>query len=220
MGTVERLRERGTRRGHRALATLAEEIRNKRLSVGLSQRHVAEAAGLSRPTVTRIEAGRFHHLSILDASKVAAVLGLELSVRVYPGPEPLRDAAQHGRLARVLSCVAAPLAYRTEVPLPQRADRPLEQRAWDAVIAGSERRTALEMEMRLRDAQALERQFELKRRDDPVDNFVLLVADTHGNRRLLSDDPSLFPTLRRLTFRELTALLKLGLHPPDALALV
>lgn len=220
MPTVERLRERGTKRGQRVLATLADEFREKRLAVGLSQREVAEAAGLSRPTVTRIEAAALKHLSIRDASQVAAVLGLELSVRAFPGPEPLRDAAHAARLARVLAHVSAPLTYRTEVPLPQHPDRPMEQRAWDALVSGSDRRTAIEMEMRLRDSQALERRYEIKRRDDPVDNFVLLVADTHGNRRLLSDMPTLFPELRRMTFRELTMLLGAGLHPPSAMALV
>lgn len=220
MPTTERLRNRGTRRGQRILSTLSEEFRDKRLAVGLSQRQVAMAAGISRPTYSRVETVGFDHLAILSACQIAAVLGLELAVRVFPGAEPMRDAASATRLSRVMGHVAAPLTYRTEVPLPQTPVRPFEQRAWDALITGHGKRTALELEMRLRDAQALERRFELKRRDDPVDSFVLLLANTRANRDALREHPTLFPDLTRLTFRELTRMLRAGQHPPNALVFV
>lgn len=76
------------------------------------------------------------------------------------------------------------------------------------------------MEMRITDAQALERRINLKRRDDPADSFILLVADTHANRRVLREHPELFPDLARLTFSRLTTLLAAGQHPSDALVLV
>lgn len=220
MPSTERLRDRGTRRGQRALANLADEFRDKRLAVGLSQAQVAQAAGISRPTYSRIETVGFGQLPIVAASQVAAVLGLELAIRVFPGPDPMRDAAHAGRLGGVLAHVSAPLTHRTEVPLPQTPERPFEQRAWDALISGRGRRTGLEMEMRLRDAQALQRRMELKRRDDPVDALVLLLADTHSNRRALADSPGLFPGYARLTLRELTRVLRAGQHPPSALVFV
>jgi len=74
--------------------------------------------------------------------------------------------------------------------------------------------------MRLRNAQALQRRIGLKRRDDPVDSMVLLLADTHTNRRALRDSPDLFPGYPRLTFRELTRVLRAGQHPPSALVFV
>jgi hypothetical protein len=66
----------------------------------------------------------------------------------------------------------------------------------------------------------LERRLELKRRDDPVDNLLVLVADTDINRRVLREYPGLFPGLARLTFREMTRFLAAGLHPPSCLVLV
>lgn len=140
MATVERLAERGNRRADQALGTLGQEFRDKRVAVGLSQQRVAEAAGIARSTLTRIEAGNLPGLSISMASRIAAVLGLDLSVRVYPGANPLRDAAHGQRLGKVLSHVSAPLTWGTEVTLPGSPERPFEQRAWDACLVGAGRR--------------------------------------------------------------------------------
>ena len=220
MPTVDRRVDQGTRRAERLIRGLSEELRQKRVAVGLTQVEVARSAQISRATYQRIERGAMLNVSLLDASRLAAVLGLDLAVRTYPGTNPLRDIASLARMDRVISAIASPLSYRTEVPLPQNAGRPLEQRAWDCVIYGLGRRTGLEMEMRLTDAQALERRIGLKRRDDPVDAFVLLVADSRNNRRILTDQPQLFPDLARLSFGELSRLLRSGHHPPDALVLV
>jgi transcriptional regulator with XRE-family HTH domain len=160
VATVQRVRERGRRRARKCLADLGEEFRQKRQSVGLSQSEVAVAAGTARSTYTRVEAGSFDALPIATASRIASVLGLDLSVKVYPGGSPLRDAAQLARLERVLACAGPPLRTATEVVLPTTLNRPYEQRAWDAEIRGNGKRTTMEMEMRITDAQALERRIE------------------------------------------------------------
>lgn len=220
MATVERLLQHGTQRGDRALRLVGEELRDKRLTVGLSQHEVAVALRVSRTTYTRIEGGQSPTLSIRRAAQVAAILGLDLSIRTYPGGNPLRDAAQAERLSRLLALVIAPLSYRTEVGLPQREGQPREQRAWDAMILGRGRRTGVEMEMRIRDAQALERRIDLKRRDDPVDNLVVLVADTRANRAVLRENPALCPRLVRLSLVAVARLLRDGQHPPSALVVI
>ena len=110
--------------------------------------------------------------------------------------------------------VSPPLAARTEVALPQRADAPTEQRAWDLMVTGAGKRTAMELEMRLRDAQILERRIRLKLRDDPVDAFVLLVANTRTNREVLSQHPDLLG-LPRLTPGSVLRALRDGRHPPS-----
>ncbi|HUQ63112.1 MAG TPA: helix-turn-helix transcriptional regulator, partial [Acidimicrobiales bacterium] len=84
MPTVQRLEQRAAARARKTLASLADEFRQKRLAIGLSQFQVATAAGIGRPTYTRIEGARFASLSILVATRIAAVLGLDLSVRAYP----------------------------------------------------------------------------------------------------------------------------------------
>ncbi len=74
--------------------------------------------------------------------------------------------------------------------------------------------------MRLRDGQAAERRINLKRRDDPTDQFLLLVADTRTNRRVLAEYPDLFADLPRLRQSNVIAALQAGRHPPTGLALV
>lgn len=191
----------------------------KRLMVGISQEAVGAAAQVSGSRISRIERGKARNLSILDATRVASVLGLDLSVRAYPGGSPLRDVAHSERLMKFLKHVRMPLSYRLEVPLPALPDRP-EQRAWDAMINGGGKRTAVEMEMRLRDGQALGRRINLKRRDDQTEGFVLLVADTRTNRRVLAEDPHLVPNLPRLWPSRVHAALGSGQHPPSGILLV
>jgi len=218
MSTVQRVLSRGTRRSERILQAIADEFLDRRLAAGLSQAAIATACGISRSVYSRLETAKRRNLSIEEAAKVASVLGLDLSVRLYPGGEPLRDAAQHAKLTRIVAAVRPPLAVRLEVPLPASLDR-AEQRSWDAVLFGRHARTAIEVEMRIRDAQALERRIALKRRDDPTDAFLLIVADTRSNRRVFAASPGLFADLPRLRFRHVIAALTAGEHPPTGLIL-
>ena len=106
---------------------------------------------------------------------------MEISVRFYPGSDPLRDAAHAALLERLRGRLHPSLGWRLEVPLPIEGDR----RAWDALVVGAGR-TAIEAETRLTDAQAIARKVSLKKRDGRVDRVVLLIAGTIGNRRALS----------------------------------
>ncbi|HEV2006238.1 MAG TPA: helix-turn-helix transcriptional regulator [Candidatus Limnocylindrales bacterium] len=200
----------------RILRSVGDDFREARVAAGLSQQSVADAAQLSRAHYSRIERGQIAKLSLLEAARIANVLGLDLSVRLYPGAEPVRDGAQVGHLAMLLREVGPPLRYRTEVPLPNVAGR-FEQRAWDAVIFGGGGRTAVEVEMRVRDAQALERRLSLKRRDDPTEGFLLVLANSAATRFVLADNPELFPELPRLRRATVLAAVRLGHHPPTGL---
>ena len=216
MATSERRVDRGTRIGMRILRSIGDDFREARVAAGLSQESVSNAAQLSRAHYSRIERGQIAKLSLFEAARIANVLGLDLSVRLYPGAEPVRDGAQVRRLAMLLREVGPPLRYRTEVPLPNVAGR-FEQRAWDAVISGGGGRTAVEVEMRVRDAQALERRLSLKRRDDPTEGFLLVLADSAATRRVLADNPELFADLPRLRRATVLAAVRVGQHPPTGL---
>jgi hypothetical protein len=59
-----------------------------------------------------------------------------------------------------------------------------------------------------------------KRRDDPTEHFLLLVADTRHNRGVLTEHPGLFPDLPRLRPSVVRAALRSGRHPMSGLVLV
>ena len=219
MGGLERAKVRGTRRGERAYRELGAELRETRLASGWTQQRVADVVGMSRSRYIDVEAGRAMHLTIVEASQICAVLGLDLAVRAFPGSGPIRDAAHSARLVRLTGAAQPPLRVLRECPLPGAPGR-FEQRAWDALVVGAGLRTAVEMEMRVRDAQALERRLRLKRRDDPTDRFVLALADTKGNRRLLKSMPEFMADLPRLGPSRVSGPLAAGRHPPSCLVVI
>jgi transcriptional regulator with XRE-family HTH domain len=219
MGSAERTYDRGSRKGARLVRSIGEEFRTARLALGLSQRYVARAARISRSQYGRIELGAVQHLSMLTAARISAVLGLDLSARVYPGGRPIRDAAHAQRLRRLLDHVGAPLGFVTDVPLRRTTEYP-EQRAWDVVLSGDGRRTAVELETRLYDVQALTRRIHLKQRDDAPDQLLLVVANTRANRRVVHEFGSLFADWPRLRTAGVLKTLRSGHHPGTGLILL
>lgn len=189
------------------------------MSLGESQAFVALAARVSRPRYSRIESGLVTTLSVLELNRIASVLGLDASIRLFPGGVAMRDAGHAGKLTAFLQHARAPLRSKVEVPLPHAADR-FERRAWDAMLFGDGLRTAIELEMRLRDVQATRRRHELKRRDDRTERFVLLVANTKHNSGVLQAFPELFEDLPRLRPHVVRRALEAGEHPPTGLLLV
>jgi transcriptional regulator with XRE-family HTH domain len=239
VGSVQRSVDRGQRRSQQLLMHLAEEIAESRRTAGLSQDVVSAAARMSRPVYGRIERGERRNASVNELARIAAVLGHELSVRMYPVGDPIRDAGQQRIVAELLALCRPPLVARAEVPLPRRMDR-VELRAWDIEIrsaadgslerrAGGSvaaagdgfvvRRAVVEVEMRLRDIQALERRLALKSRDDPADVFVLVIARTRGNRRVLAAHPECWPELPRLRRHALARALSGGEMPSSGVVL-
>jgi transcriptional regulator with XRE-family HTH domain len=219
MGSAERTYDRGSRQGQRLVRSIGEEFRTARVALGLSQRHVARAAHVSRSQYGRIEVGAVRHLSILTAARISAVLGLDLSARTYPSGRPIRDAAHAKRLGRLLDHVGPPLRSVTDVPLRRTTDYP-DQRAWDAVLTGDGRRTAVELETRLHDIQALTRRIHLKQRDDTPDRLLVVVANTRANRRVVDEFGSLFADWPRLRTAAVLKDLRSGQHPATGLILL
>jgi transcriptional regulator with XRE-family HTH domain len=219
MPAAERLRSRGKKRGRRILGDLAHELREARVRAGISQAEVGRRLGMSGDKIWQIENEKLPSLSISDACELAAVLGLDLSARTYPNGAKIRDAGQATRLAKFLSHVGAPLSAETEVALPKLDDAP-ELRAWDAAIKGLDERTGVEFESRLTDIQAMLRHHNAKRRDDPVDHFLLVVANTRHNRSVLAELGDVIGDLPRLRTANVIATLRNGAHPPTGFILL
>lgn len=159
---------------------LAEEWRDLRHAAGISQATLARAVGVSRSTYARIERGRNAELGIRRASAITAVLGGDLSLRIYPAGPPLRDAGHVALLARFEARLAPTWRIRHEAPMPQAGDA----RAWDRRLDGPTS-IGVEAETRPRDLQKIERSMNLKQRDSGVLRMVLLVSGSRHNRELL-----------------------------------
>jgi transcriptional regulator with XRE-family HTH domain len=154
VATHERRVDRGSRQARRRLVTIGDELREARLSAGLSQRQVG-ASAISHTEVGRIERATASRVPFVTLSLLGSVLGLDVSIRAYPDGEPIRDAAQIALLARLRALLPPTLTWRTEVPL----EIPGDMRAWDAVIGGPAWRIPVDAESRLRDVQACTREW-------------------------------------------------------------
>jgi transcriptional regulator with XRE-family HTH domain len=213
MSTRERAADRGARIAHRDLVTIGADIRTARISAGLSQRAVGRDCRMSYTQVGRIERAVHRSVTVRQLARIGAVVGLDVRVRAYPGPAPMRDAAQTALLARFRECLHPSLSFRTEVPIPIEDD----QRAWDGVIDGladgPSTTLPAEAETRLHDFQAQVRRIQLKMRDGQVDHVLLVVAATRANRRAVREAGSLLRDLFPIPARSTLAALREGRHP-------
>ena len=170
---------------------------------------------MSASQISRIERGRLATASVDQLTRVGAVLGLDVRVRAYPGPDPFRDAAQNALLDRFGVRLHPRHAFPREVPLPLPGDL----RAWDGMIRGLRGRPSVgsrlpvEGETRIHDLQAQTRRIWLKARDAGERHVLLLLADTRRNRESIrAADPAIrdsFPIPARRALAALAA----GEHP-------
>jgi transcriptional regulator with XRE-family HTH domain len=190
-------------------------VRQARLEHDLSMVSCAAAIGVSQSTWSRLERGLAGNLSIALMTRAAAVVGLDVSVRAFRGGAPLRDQAHVDLLERFHQRLDRRVRWRTEVPLPIARD----QRAWDGMADLPTVHVGVEAETRARDAQALQRRVELKKRDGGVDRVVLLLADTRHNRAFLRSAGPAFRACFPVPGTE--ALRRLGIgHDPGGNAIV
>jgi hypothetical protein len=158
-------------------------VRLTRQGAGVSIRVAAASVDMSQSTFGRIERAQLPKVTVAQLSLACLAVGLKFVGRAYPDADPVRDAGHARQLKRFRDRLPGGVEWRTKVPLPIPGDR----RAWDAVCRFGDRAIAIEAEMRLGDLQALERRINLKRRDAGIDTVIMLIADTHGNRRHLAD---------------------------------
>lgn len=216
MAVRQRRADLGAERGITLVAMAGREFKAARLNAGLSQDDVSCAAGISRPQYGRIERARSPEVSLARLATIAAVLGLETSLRFFPAGDPVRDAGHVALLERLRARLHSSLAWRTEVPFPQAGDL----RAWDATVAGfqipagrTRRRGAVEAETRPVDLQALDRKLALKERDGGADWVILLLANTRHNRSLLAGPGATLRARFPLEGRRALELLAAGVDP-------
>jgi hypothetical protein len=168
---------------------------------------VAKEAAVSEGWLSMFEHGDIPNPGLLSVSKALAVVGLDVSCRVYPSNgDAIRDAGQTRLLARFARFLYPSLIWRLEVPLPLAGDK----RAWDATVQAADRgwRYGIEAETRPTDGQDLTRRLRLKHRDGGMDGVLLVLPDTRATRIFLrAYEPLLaqdFPIEGRLALARLT----------------
>lgn len=209
MGSRERHAIIGTRRGRDMTQAILRELHDSRLDRNLSGRTVGAALGISPSEYSRIERGLTRGVTIEQLTVLLGAVGLDLSVRAYPGGRPIRDFAHTALLGRLRAVVHASLHVRTEVPLPGPGD----QRPSDLVVGGPSWRHAFEAETRPRDRQALERRIALKVRDGSVDDASLLLTDSRQNREFVRANASALQDRFPVPGRTILERLRAGLDP-------
>ena len=179
--------DQGARRSRFLRVRVTAELESARISGGLSYRELGRVSGIDRDRVRRELTGHSESLTIDDAARLAAVLGLELSASLHPIGDPVRDKAHLALLRRFRARLGPGLGRRAEVAMPITGDR----RSADVVIAGLGFEILVEAETRLADIQALERAIAGKRRDLGIGRVILLVSDTRHNRAVVASVPEL-----------------------------
>ena len=201
--------EIGKDRGRYLVASVCRQIDDARIDRGLSYATLGRAVDLTGQQVARICQGRSSMVALDLLARLAAVVGLELAARTYPGGQPLRDGAQRALLERFRARLGADVRWRPEVPVvPKALDGKPDLRAWDAVIAGRDWRAAVEAETHVGDAQSLLRRVALKQRDGDVPGGIVLVLnDSRHHRELLrtmaGEISAAFPIEARAALRRL-----------------
>jgi hypothetical protein len=181
MSTKQRPADAGAARGRSMLTRALAELTVARRDRGLGVLDIGRAIDLSGSAVSRLLGGQTQDVGVIRLSTIAAVAGLDLSVRTYPGGTPIRDAARGALLRAFRSRLHSSLTWGIEVPLPRSGD----QRAWDGFIRGRGWRYGVEAETHPTDVQALGRRLELKRLDGEVDGIILVLPATRHTRAFL-----------------------------------
>lgn len=181
MATTQRIRDIAAERARRAVVDFGRDARDARRLANLSQEQVSKVVGISHGHLSRIERGLVRNLSIDLATRIAVAVGLDLSIRTFPGGVRIRDAGQVRLLGRFRSLVAPTLSWRTEIPVGPAGD----PRAWDGVLTELGRPAGVEAVVHVHDWQALDRRISLRRRDSGIQLVILVLADTRHNRAVL-----------------------------------
>jgi hypothetical protein len=161
--------------------------------------------------ISRVELGLLPDLSIADAARHGAVVGLKLHARFYPAGGGLRDAAQLDILRRLRLRIGDRWSWLLEAPLNVAGDL----RAFDALLSNGHTTVAVEAITRLRDAQAQLRAAALKQRDGNVHRLVLVIRATDHNRAALASAADVLATSFPLGTRATLKALSEGANPGD-----
>ena len=179
----------------RQLTRTAEELRTFRLRAGVSQAAVADAIGVSRSIVSRLEQGH-PGIALRTTFRVAAVLGADLRMTAFEGSGALiRDAAQAGIVEELLRGRDRRWRPTVEASVPGSSRRSVELRLDSAAAT-----VLIEVETRLASLEEIIRELHVKRQafvegvgGTPVRpiHVVLALPPTRRHRAIVREHPDL-----------------------------
>ena len=189
----------------------AKRIRIARAGLGLSQATAAARAGISRSAWTRFEAGEREVRSWDVAARMAAAVGLDLVVQLFPSELVLRDAPQVALLRDLRQLLGLGWSWQYEVRVGPAPD----QRTWDAVAEHRITRVTVRVdaETRISDCQRILRRTRLKSDAGDKGPVVLAVRDTVHNRHALRGASDIITTEFPIPMRTAVRALRSGLDP-------
>ncbi|MEX0626792.1 MAG: helix-turn-helix domain-containing protein [Chloroflexota bacterium] len=197
--------------GDEVAGRLARELVAARAVSGLTQRQVAERAGVSQALISQAERGRI--VPSLDVMhRLASAAGHDLVLRLYPGNGVrLRDSGQLQVAETIRAAASSAWRVRLEVPVGAAPDR----RAVDMVLDGPAGMVAVEVERALLDLQAQLRAAQLKRaatveRTGRSAWLVIAVLDTRRNRAAVLNHRSLLAAALPVPSKRIWACLRAG----------
>lgn len=193
----------------RQLAEVGRELRMARIASGRTQAEIGRAIGLSASEVSRIERERIRKVSYRTLAILCGVVGLRPSLKVWPAGRRLLDQPQLELLKGLQTRAHQRWTWSTEVPLPIPGDL----RAVDARSTVPGCQVIYELWTRLSDFQAQARAAQLKKRDIMADHLVIVVRDTHANRRAVRLAEPAITQAFPLTTRTVLEALKAGRCP-------
>jgi transcriptional regulator with XRE-family HTH domain len=199
----------GLARGRDLTARFGRELRDERVAQGVSQRLLARRAGISQARVSAIERG-VRQLDVSLAARLAAGVGGELGMRLYPGVGiGLRDSGQLRTAQLIREAVPAGARVTLEAPIGVGHDL----RAADMLIEGQREAVVIEVERALTDFQAQLRRAQLKRvalaeRLARTVRLVIAVPDTPRNQRNVATYRDLIESALPVSSRRIWAALR------------
>jgi len=183
MPTRESNADRGRRRGRQLSAGVVRQLREARVTGGLSQKAMARGLGWSQQNYSRFELDQLASVTLIDVCVAASVLGLEPTLTFHRIGPALRDKGHEALIGRLLRLLSPAWKVAREVPFPNPGD----PRWWDLILRIPDFRLGVEAETRIRDMQALIRRMKERARDGGADALLLVLSDSQHNRGLVSD---------------------------------
>lgn len=166
----------------RQLVELLDEVHERRLMSGATQAGLGESIGVSRSLIGTLERDELEDPGVIQLARVAAAVGLDLSLRAFPNSSVLRDTAQLRILNRLRAECHPSLSWTLEAPVA-----PGDPRAFDALIGRRPDAAAVEAISRLRDSQRQVRPIQAKIEASGLPAVILVIAATRGNRTALHE---------------------------------